>query len=77
MILVHPLLDLSAVKAVHHMIAMIRRFHDEGPGSLSRHLYWWRNGALRWLPSRVEDDGIQFFPPDDFVRALEGLPPSG
>ena len=66
--------DVSAVvQAINHVIPMIRKYYDEGPGSLSRHLYWWRDGSLRLLPAEVEPSGITFHPPGDFVDVLNGL----
>lgn len=75
MILIHELRDIGAIRAVNHLIPMARKYFDEGPGSLSRHLYWWRDGVIRWLPASWEEGSIKFFPPADFVAALETLPP--
>ena len=74
MILVHPIHGAGAVQAVGHVIAMARRFYVEGPGSLSQHLYWWRDGELVWQPASVDDDGrIEFHPTDEFMQALDSL----
>ena len=75
LLMVHPLEDAGVVKAVQHLITLTRRFHDQGPGALSRHLYWWRDGALAWLPASVDDDRIEFYPPSEFVDILNRLGP--
>jgi hypothetical protein len=74
-LLFHPLLDLSAVVAVQFLIQMTIQMFREGPGSVSPNLYWWHDGALTQLPYDTDRKGVQFFPPDEFVQVLNGLPP--
>lgn len=74
-----PILDLTVVDTLHAMAILAHRRHAEGPGSLSPLLYWWRDGTLLALPTEIDDDGVRFFPPADFVEGcLERLAkPSG
>ncbi len=72
-ILIHPIRDLSVLSAVQHVITGTRLLYERGPGSLSRHVYWWRRGSLRWLPSSLEEDRIELRPPEDFTAMLERL----
>jgi hypothetical protein len=48
--------------------------YDEGPGSLSPHLFWWRAGALTLLETRFDGDSLVL--PRDFVAALSTRTPS-
>ena len=48
--------------------------YEEGPGSLSPHLFWWRNGALTLLETRF--DGESLVLPREFVAALSTRTPS-
>jgi hypothetical protein len=75
-ILAHVVENLAAANAVQGMLPLTRSLYAEGPGSISAHLYWWRDGDLRWLPSMVSETAIEFYPPDDFVDMLNGLDPA-
>lgn len=69
-----PILDLSIVDTLHAMAILAHRRHAEGPGSLSSSLFWWRDGMLTTLPTEVDDEGVRFFPPSEFVEGcLERL----
>jgi len=76
-LLVHPIVDLSVVTAINARNPRARRLYLEGPGSISPHLYWWTPERLVQLPAEMGDDGIEFFPPDEFVQVLDRLPPAG
>ncbi|WP_433338330.1 hypothetical protein [Spirillospora sp. CA-294931] len=62
----------AAAAAVRELEAQALRAYEEGPGSLSPHLYWWRAGELSLLESRYEDDTIVL--PGDFTSVLTTLP---
>ncbi len=63
-----PIVDLTVVDTLQAMAILAQRRHAEGPGSLSPTLYWWRDGLLLALPVEVDDDGVRFFPPSEFVE---------
>jgi hypothetical protein len=66
--------DASALRALDAMVVMAASLHAEGPGAISPNLYWWKDGALRTLPTRETDEHYEFVPPDDFVdEVLEVL----
>ena len=70
----HPIADPSALRAIDAMVVMAANLCAEGPGSISPHLFWWREGAIRTLPTRETDEHYEFVPPDDFVdEVLEKL----
>ena len=70
----HPILDMSALRAIDAMVVMASGMCSEGPGSISANLFWWRDGTLRTLPTVEADDHFEFVPPDDFVaQVLEPL----
>ncbi|MBK8234287.1 MAG: hypothetical protein IPK74_01900 [Deltaproteobacteria bacterium] len=69
-----PIVDLTVVDTLHAMAILAHRRHAEGPGSLSPSLYWWRDGTLLALPTEIDEDGVRFFPPTEFVEGcLERL----
>ncbi len=69
-----PLVDLGVVESINRIIATAASMFQQGPGSISPGLYWWRDGSVSLLPARVGDREIQFAPPDDFVQVLNTLP---
>jgi hypothetical protein len=68
-----PLVDLGVVESINRLIVTAVSLFNEGPGSISPAIYWWRDGAVKLLPSEIEDRNVQFFPPDDFVEILNAL----
>lgn len=73
LLLFHPVQSSAAVAAVSVMLSIARNRHQEGPGSLSPQLYWFRRERFELLPSRIEAEGLVFEPPEEFVATLEGL----
>ena len=73
--LFYPISDLGVMAAVNSMIPIAFGMYQEGPGSLSPGIYWWRPGRLRLLPTKVTAQSITFSPPDEFVaEVLDRLP---
>jgi len=61
----------AAVAAAHELQAQAHRGYEEGPGSLSPHLYWWRAGELTLLETRYEGDALVL--PEEFASVLATL----
>ena len=71
----HPLSSgQAAIKAVQGMIGIGHEMYQHGPGSVTPNLYWWRNGVLTVLPASIDKGKVNFYPPDDFMEMLNGLP---
>lgn len=70
-VIYHPIVDQTVLVAVNTMLPMARGMFQEGPGSVSPHLYWWRDGQFTLLPSAVDADTLEFRPPAEFVAMLE------
>lgn len=73
LVVYHAIQSDAAFAAVDAMLGIARRRHQEGPGSLSPSLYWYRRGGLELLPSRMEGEGLVFEPPAEFVAMLEAF----
>lgn len=69
-VLFHAIVDMRVVAAVNSMIPIAYGMYQEGPGSLSPGLYWWRPGSLTALPSKVTAQSISFSPPASFVSEV-------
>jgi hypothetical protein len=69
-VLFHPIENMRVIGAVNSMIPIAFGMYQEGPGSLSPGLYWWRFGTLTLLPTKVSAQSITFSPPDQFVKEV-------
>lgn len=71
--LIYPIEDIEVVKAVNELIPIIIGMNNEGPGSISNQLMWYRNGLLLNLPYEISEEAFRFIPPDEFVQTLNQL----
>ena len=71
--IIYTIENSEVVKAIHHLIPAIYGINQEGPGSLSNHLFWYKDKTFTPLPYKIEDNNIHFFPPDNFVQLLNQL----
>jgi len=69
-----PLVDMGVVQSINQLIPIGVSMFNQGPGSISPGLYWWRDGSVTLLPAQFDGQNVQFAPPDEFVQALNGLP---
>jgi hypothetical protein len=69
-----PLVDLGVIESIHRLIPTAVSLFQEGPGSISPNLYWWREGEVVLLPAQLDGQNLHFMPPDEFVQALNALP---
>ena len=69
-VLFHPILDIGVVKAISAMLPVAFGMYQEGPGSISPNLYWFRKGEFMLLPSKVTAKKITFLPPETFVTEV-------
>ncbi|HEY3506578.1 MAG TPA: hypothetical protein VGN37_27795 [Actinocatenispora sp.] len=51
----HPLLDASAVPALNNMVMYARGEFDESPGPLSPYVHWWHDGELVPVVAEFDD----------------------
>jgi hypothetical protein len=72
-----PLVDMHVVQSINDLIVTAVSMFNEGPGSISPGLYWWREGSVTLLPSSFDGKKIDFVPPDDFVQVLNTLAAPG
>jgi hypothetical protein len=74
-ILVHPLVDDSVAAAITGLVPITRQLYKQGPGSVSPHLYWWRDGGLTWIPTVFEHDTmrIEYYAPPELADILTRL----
>ena len=71
--LIYPIESLEVVNAINGIIPAIYGMNQEGPGSLSNNLFWYKDQKFTHLPYKIDDNKLQFFPPDNFLDLLNGL----
>jgi hypothetical protein len=69
----HPIRNVGAMEAAGAMLQIIVGMHRDGPGSISPNLYWYRDGEFIVLPYEIEDQSLQFMPPDEFGDLIDEL----
>jgi hypothetical protein len=74
-VLVHPVDGREARTAIAGMIPITRQLFKQGPGSVSAHLYWWREGKLQWIPTFFDGTiaGVEYYPSDELAEVIAGL----
>ena len=53
-LLTYPINDLRILPAIHRLIPIIQGMERDGPGSLTRRLYWYRDGRFTDLPYELD-----------------------
>jgi hypothetical protein len=74
MLLVHRIDNADAIFAVQHLGVLAYNLDEQGPGSISPNLFWYRDGKFLNLPFQIEGDTFNFRPPEEFMKMLNGLP---
>jgi hypothetical protein len=72
-LLIYPIESLEVVKAINTLIPVISGMNNEGPGSISEKLFWYRDGKYIDLPYEIGDKKLSFRPPDEFVEMIQSL----
>lgn len=71
--IIYPIENLEVVKAITGLIPTIYEMNQEGPGSLSNNLFWYKDNTFTQLPYKIDEGKLQFFPPDNFLEILNEL----
>jgi hypothetical protein len=66
----HVIRDAGALEAIRVMQRMIDDWYDQGPGAISRGLYWWRPGKLERLVTRRVDGVLVVLPSEEFEEVV-------
>ena len=74
-VLVHPVGGHDCRVAIAGMIPITRQLFKQGPGSVSPHLYWWRNGELQWIPTFFDGtiQGVEYYPSDELAAVIGNI----
>jgi len=69
--LIYPIESMEVVSMINTLIPIIYGMHNEGPGSLSDQLFWYKDGTFTQLPYEIGEQNIRFYPPENFVEFLD------
>jgi hypothetical protein len=71
--IIYPIENLEVVKAINGVFPAIYNMNIEGPGSLSDKVFWYFDGIFTEIPYKMEDEKLQIFPPEKFLKLLNEL----
>lgn len=72
-VIIYPIENIKAVEFITGLIQTVNGMYNEGPGSVSNNIFWYKDGLFTNLPYELESDKIQFYPPEEFIQMLNGL----
>jgi hypothetical protein len=70
-VIIYPIENIDFIIAVNDLIPVIYGMNQEGPGSVSNNLLWYKDGIFENQPYEIEDNTIKFSPTDGFLKAME------
>lgn len=76
-ILAVPVEGIEALKAAEGLIRMTLGAEERGPGSISRRVWWWRDGMWHELEYEPREDGITVMPSQGIVEILKEMASGG
>lgn len=71
--LIYPIENVETLKAINGIIPAVYGMNQEGPGSLSNNLFWYKDKTFTQLPYKIEENKLQFYPPENFIETLNEL----
>ena len=71
--LIYPIETIEVITAINGLIPVIYGMNEEGPGSLSNQLFWYKDGVFTQLPYSIQEGEMKFTPPANFVALLNEL----
>jgi len=72
-VIIYPIENLQVINAITTLIPLIKGMNTEGPGSISNNLFWYNAGVFEDLPYEIQEEGIQFYPTENFTNQLSLL----
>jgi len=72
-VIIYPIDGIRVVEALNALIPTVYGMNNEGPGSISNHIFWYKDGRYEDLPYEIKDEKIQFYPPEGFIDLLNSF----
>lgn len=68
-----PFDGAATMQKLHHLMLATRAAEQQGPGSLSHRVYWYRLGKWHEVPFEISPNSINVMTPKDLAEYLRGL----
>lgn len=72
-VLIYPIKDLEVVTAINGLIPIIHGMNQEGPGSITNELYYFKDGLLTNIPYELSENKMEISPPEIFLNVLNSF----
>ena len=72
-VIIYPIQNLEVMGALNDVLYLTTRMHEDGPGSITDKLYWYKGSEMINLPHRKENGKLIFSPPQVFIDALNDM----
>lgn len=75
LVLIHPIVDAAANRAIGTLAVEARHHHELGPASLTADVFWWRSGEVEQIPTTFDGVTLHITPSEDLLALLSRLSP--
>jgi hypothetical protein len=70
-VIVYPIDSIKVVEAINKLIPAIYGMNQEGPGSVSNQIFWYKAGQFQPIRYELTEKELRLFPAGDFIQMLE------
>lgn len=71
LVMIYPIRDMKVIGALNVFFNNVTKFYKNGPGSLTKEIYWYRDGQYETLNYEVGEK-VKFTPSEAFLALLDG-----
>lgn len=72
-VIVYPIDSIKVIEAINKLIPAIYGMNEEGPGSISNQVFWYKAGKFQPIRYELTTQELRLFPSDEFIQMLETL----
>ena len=72
-VIVYPIESIAVANVITSLIPIIYGMNQEGPGSVSNNLIFYKDGKFENQPYKIADNKIEFYPTENFLEILNSL----
>jgi hypothetical protein len=71
--LVYPINDMLFTRAIQYLAMMATGMEQEGPGSITRKMYWYADGQYVEIPYTCVKTKVEVTPPPEFITLMNRI----
>ncbi|HLP96431.1 MAG TPA: hypothetical protein VK168_20460 [Saprospiraceae bacterium] len=72
-VIVYPIDSIKVIEAINKLIPAIYGMNEEGPGSISSQIFWYKAGQFQPVRYELTTQELRLFPSGEFIQMLETL----